>query len=117
MSENRLVRSVGLVLTNSFLETLMAYHLVLYVAFLCIYRYAIDFNKHFRFDGNHPANISVISYFTLLTQTTVMSEITPKTALGRSIVSTHIFLSWFIVILSMTPVGDDINSMGGSLNY
>lgn len=112
-----MVHSASLVLTNSFLQTLMAYHLVLYVIFLCIY-YAIDFNKHFRVEGNIPASISIVSYFTLLTQTTVMTEITPQTPLARSLVSTHIFLSWFIVILSMTPVGDDIsNNMGSSLNY
>jgi hypothetical protein len=114
---HRLVHSASLVLTNSFLQTLMTYHLVLYVIFLCIYRYAIDFNKHFHVEGNIPASISIVSYFTLLTQTTVMTEITPRTTLARSLVSTHIFLSWFIVILSMTPVGDDISNNMGSLNY
>lgn len=118
MEEDRLARSADLVLSNSFLKTLMVYHLVLYIVFLIIYRYVIDFKKHFRVEGDVPASVSLVSYFTLLTQTTVMTEITPKTSLGRSIVSTHIFLSWFIIILSMTPIGDDIAGGGNNgLNY
>lgn len=104
----------GLLLTNTFLENLMLYHMVLFLTFVSIYR-IIDFEKHFTVKSR--PSISHIAYFTLLTQTTVMAgEITPKTQLGRSLMATHVFLSWMVVILSVTPVGDALNGMVNSKN-
>ena len=117
MNEERIVRDAQLVLSNKFLQSLMAYHLGLFIIFALIYRYVIDFRKHFRVEENVPVSLSLVSYFTLLTQTTVMTEIVPRTSLGRSLVATHIFFSWFIVILSMTPVGEDIAGIGFNTNY
>jgi hypothetical protein len=117
MNEERIVRDAQLVLSSKFLQTLMAYHITLFIIFVLIYRYAIDFKKHFRVEEGTPANISLISYFTLLSQTTVMTEIAPKTSLGRSLLATHIFFSWFIVVLSMTPIGENIAGFGFNSNY
>lgn len=96
----------------------MKYHLILFIVFVVIYRYVIDFNTHFRIEGDVPASLSVISYFTLLSQTTVMTgEIVPRTSLGRSLLSTHVFFSWFVVILSVTPIGEEITGGGIEINY
>jgi len=117
MNDERIMRDARLVLSNKFLQSLMAYHTGLFVIFALIYLFVIDFNKHFHVEGDAPASLSLISYFTLLSQTTVMTEITPKTSLGRSLVATHIFFSWFIIILSMTPIGENIAGMGLNSNY
>lgn len=102
-------QSAGLIISNAFLETLMLYHMVLFIVFIMIYK-SIEFEKHFTVEK--APSWSHIAYFTLLTQTTVMAgEITPKTKLGRSILATHVFLSWFVVILSVTPVGDALDAM------
>lgn len=110
----RLATGAGLLLSNAFLQNLMLYHMVLFVAFVGIYR-TIDFEKHFTVKSR--PSISHIAYFTLLTQTTVMTgEITPKTKLGRSLLATHVLLSWMVVILSVTPVGDALENMGNTIN-
>jgi len=100
------MNATRLILSNRFLERLMQYHLILFVVFCAIYRFGIDFKKHFTAKEN---TISLVSYYVLLTQTSVMAgEIAPRTKLGRSLLATHVFLSWFVVILSITPVGDTI---------
>lgn len=90
----------------------MQYHMVLFLVFCFIYRFVIDFQEHFTAKSN---SVSMVAYYVLLTQTTVMvGEIVPKTKLGRSLLGTHVFLSWFVIILSVTPVGDAIQ--GASSN-
>jgi hypothetical protein len=89
--------------------------MVLFCVFVFLYSVAINFEDHFTV-SKRPT-ISHVSYFVLLTQTTVMTgEITPKTKLGRALLATHVFLSWFVVILSVTPVGDAIQDLS-SINY
>lgn len=103
------MNTTKLILSNRFLERLMQYHMVLFLIFCGIYRFLIDFTKHFTAKEN---TISVVSYYVLLTQTSVMAgEIAPRTKLGRSLLATHVFLSWFVVILSVTPVGDTIQNV------
>jgi hypothetical protein len=52
-------------------------------------------------------NASTIAYYTLHTQSTVMTgDIQPKTRLARALQSSHVLLSWFIVILAMTPLNE-----------
>ncbi len=111
---SRISRGAGLLMANSFLQSLMTYHMVLFIVFVSIYR-LIKFDEHFTVDKT--PTISHIAYFTLLTQTTVMTgEITPKTKLGRSLLATHVFMSWFVVILSVTPIGDALNTIGNTTN-
>jgi hypothetical protein len=106
-------RGAELVLSNKFLQSLMTYHLLIFIVFVLIYKYAIDFREHFKVPPKTPSSISVIAYFVLLCQTTVMTgEIVPKTNLGRSLLSTHVFFSWFVVILSITPIGEEITGIG-----
>jgi len=103
-----------LILSNRFLERLMQYHMVLFLVFCGIYRFLIDFKQHFTVREN---TISIVSYYVLLTQTSVMAgEIVPRTKLGRSLLATHVFLSWFVIILSVTPVGDAVQNVP-NINY
>jgi len=109
------MNTTRLILSNRFLERLVQYHMVLFLVFCALYKFAIDFKKHFTAVDN---SISTVSYFALLTQTSVMAgEITPRTQLGRSLLATHVFLSWMIIVLSVTPVGDAIQNNVPDINY
>ncbi len=111
---SRVSMGAGLLMTNTFLQSLMMYHMLLFIVFVIIYR-TIQFETHFTVKKR--PSVSHIAYFTLLTQTTVMTgEITPKTKLGRSLLATHVFLSWFVVILSVTPIGDALDTMATNVN-
>jgi hypothetical protein len=100
--------SAALVITNRFLRSVVLYHAVLYCIFLTIYVGLIRFDKHFdfRYDTTDNISISTIAYYTLHTQSTVMSDIHPRTKLGRALQSSHVLLSWFIVVLAMTPLNE-----------
>ena len=100
----RIDQGTSLVLGNRFLQNVLTYQFVVFLSFVTLYRYAIDFETHFETKHGARATMSTISYYVLHTQSTVMCEIIPKTPLGRSLQASHIFLSWFIIILSMAPI-------------
>ena len=100
--------SASLIFTNRFLRSVVIYHMVLYCIFLFIYTTVIRFDQHFdsKYQDTRPT-VSTIAYYTLHTQSTVMTgDIQPKTRLGRSLQSSHVLLSWFIVVLAMTPLNE-----------
>jgi len=98
--------SATLVFTNRFLKSVVLYHIVLFMIFLFIYSTLIRFDQHFELTQDDEPTISTIAYYTLHTQSTVMSEIHPKTKFGRALQSSHVLLSWFIVVLAMTPLNE-----------
>jgi hypothetical protein len=99
--------SASLVITNRFLRTVALYHGVLFCLFLIIYVGLIRFENHFDMRYGATPTISTIAYYTLHTQSTVMTgDIQPKTKLARALQSSHVLLSWFIVILAMTPLNE-----------
>ena len=94
---------VHMVISNKFLKGLLLYNVLLYTMFLSIYL-VIDFKKHFHLPEHTEDITSTIAYYTLLSQTQVMAgEIVPKTRLGRYLLMTHVFLSWFMIALVMVP--------------
>lgn len=101
---------VKLIISNSFLRSVITYHCVLYCIFLIMYMTIVDFDQNFYTPHKTPGtttSISTISYYIIATQTTVMCEIVPRTALARSLQTTHTLLSWFVIILSMSPIDTD----------
>jgi hypothetical protein len=100
----RIDRGAALIISNDFLKNVLTYHFTLFIVFVMLYRYMIPFEKHFDLRYKQPNTMSTVVYYVLHTQSTVMSEIVPITNLGRSLQATHIFLSWFIIILSMAPI-------------
>jgi hypothetical protein len=100
----RVDRGAALIINNDFLRNVLAYHFTLFLVFVTIYRYMISFEDHFDLKHRARNSMSTVVYYVLHTQSTVMCEIVPKTNLGRSLQATHIFLSWFIIILSMAPI-------------
>jgi uncharacterized membrane protein YesL len=100
----RIDKGAALIISNDFLRNVLSYHFTLFIVFVMMYRYMIPFEDHFDLKYKAPSSMSTVAYYVLHTQSTVMCEIVPKTALGRSLQATHIFLSWFIIILSMAPI-------------
>jgi hypothetical protein len=99
--------SAALVITNRFLRSVALYHGVLYCIFMIIYVGLIRFETHFDLRYNAEPNLSTIAYYVLHTQSTVMTgDVQPKTRLARALQSSHVLLSWFIVILAMTPLNE-----------
>jgi hypothetical protein len=99
--------SAALVITNRFLRSVVLYHAVLYCIFLTIYVGLIRFDTHFDLRYGATASVSTIAYYTLHTQSTVMTgDIQPRTKLARALQSSHVLMSWFIVVLAMTPLNE-----------
>lgn len=99
--------SATLVLTNRFLRSVVIYHMILFALFMTIYTVVIRFDAHFDLRYGTEATASTIAYYTLHTQSTVMTgDIQPKTRLARALQSSHVLLSWFIVVLAMTPLNE-----------
>jgi hypothetical protein len=99
--------SAALVITNRFLRSVVLYHAVLYCIFLTIYVGLIRFDKHFDMRYGATPSVSTIAYYTLHTQSTVMTgDIQPRTKLARALQSSHVLMSWFIVVLAMTPLNE-----------
>lgn len=92
-----------LLVTNNFFEVIVAYNAVLFVIMTLIY-HAMDFEKHFTLpNGLQEADTGLILYYVLMCQSNVMSEITPKTKLGRGLLSVHIALSWAFIMVLLAP--------------
>lgn len=99
--------SASLVITNRFLRSVALYHGVLFCIFMSIYVGLIRFEEHFDLRFNAEPSVSTIAYYVLHTQSTVMTgDVQPKTRLARALQSSHVLLSWFIVILAMTPLNE-----------
>lgn len=97
-----------LIVSNRFLRTVVLYHLILFFLFLFIYTTLVRFESHFDLRyGDEDATVSTIAYYVLHTQSTVMTgDVQPKTRLGRALQSSHVILSWIIIILAMTPLNE-----------
>lgn len=113
---SKLEEGTRLIVSNRFLQSVLTYHIILFFVMVFTYSYVIDFKKHFTiFDESGTAaddiepSLGLITYYVLATQTTVMSgEILPRhrTTLGRNLLGMHIFFSWFIIVLAMTPIDE-----------
>jgi len=87
---------------DKFASTAITFTTTVFLMYLFVYLYAIDFDKHFASPDGKPADLSKIMYFVAQCHTTAMSELIPTTALGRFLVSSHVFLSWgFVVVLAL----------------
>ncbi|MGA1563939.1 MAG: hypothetical protein ACO35C_04890 [Pontimonas sp.] len=101
------MQAATLVLTNRFLRSVVIYHMVLFAIFMVLYTSVIRFEEHFDLRYGTEATTSTIAYYTLHTQSTVMTgDIQPRTRLARALQSSHVLLSWFIVVLAMTPLNE-----------
>jgi len=99
--------SATLIITNRFLQSVVLYHLFLYIIFFCLYSFVIRFDEHFDLRYGASSSLSTIAYYTLHTQSTVMTgDIQPRTRLARALQSSHVLLSWFIIVLAMTPLNE-----------
>lgn len=99
--------SAAIVITNRFLRSVVLYHVILFSIFFVIYTALIRFDTHFDMRYGATSSLSTIAYYTLHTQSTVMTgDIQPRTKLARALQSSHVLLSWFIVILAMTPLNE-----------
>jgi hypothetical protein len=78
--------------------SLIKLHAVIFLVFTLIYA-VIDFQKHFH---TSPANIV---YFSTTVHTSVgFGDITPKTHLGKAIVSLHMLLSFVATLLVLERI-------------
>ena len=109
----KLEEGTHLIVSNRFLQSVLTYHIILFFVMVFLYSYVIDFKKHFTiFDDSGKdiePTLGLITYYVLATQTTVMSgEVLPRhrTKVGRNLLGMHIFFSWFIVVLAMTPLDE-----------
>lgn len=97
-------RAIQGTVSNKFLDIFIIYNIAIFLTFMLIYRF-IGFEKHFILPAHiHTVDMNVIAYYTFMTQSAVMSgEISPKTKLARSILVTHVFLSWIIIVAFIVP--------------
>lgn len=88
---------------NRFLEGLLLYNIAIFCIFVAVY-HGIDFAKHFDLPPGEKTTTQLIAYYTFLSQANVMAgEIVPKTNTGRTILATHIFMSWGIMVAFLVP--------------
>lgn len=78
--------------------SLIKLHAMIFLVFTMVYM-VIDFEKHF---GTNPANVV---YFSTTVHTTVgFGDITPQTALGKTVVSLHMILSFVATLLVLERI-------------
>jgi len=96
-----------LILTNRFLRNVVLYHAILFCLYVVIYTSVIRFDEHFDLRYGTDTSVSTVAYYVLHTQSTVMTgDIQPKTRLARALQSSHVLLSWMIIVLAMTPLNE-----------
>lgn len=92
--------------TNKMLNALLTYHFFVYAGIVTVYL-LIDFDAHFTSSDDlikKPTSAEAIFYYALCTHTNVMAgEIIPKTPFGRSLLETHVWLTWIVMIFMLVP--------------
>lgn len=86
---------------TSVLVSLMLYMAFMVFGFCGVYS-AIDFHKHFNVEEKDDTALTRL-YYSLGVQATVMTEIAPKTPLGRRLVMLQILSAWLPTLFLVVP--------------
>ena len=93
----------GLLVSVGFIRWLLAYHVIVWLAFSIIYK-NIDFGKHFEVPDDFQQSFSEVSYYSYQCVVQMYgTSIVPKTTVGRSLVSIQSFLTYSILIIMLAP--------------
>ena len=88
---------------RNILITLLVYNFVCVFFFATVYT-ALGFDKHFDLPDNVSPNFANALYYSFATQATCMAgEITPKTAVGRGLLSFQILSAYLTTMVLIVP--------------
>ena len=104
---------------GGFIARLLVYNVIVFLMFLPFY-FLIDYEKHFEYtnkDGAKSPTWRGKLYFALMTHSTAMAgDIVPVTDLARTLISLHIFATWFqLMFIFVSSDGGVVSGQAGKL--
>jgi len=92
-----------LVISKQFVAGLLLYNLLSWAIFSVVY-HNVDIKKHFEVPEGFYQTFDVTAYFAWMVQTQMYgTDIIPKTAFGRGLVSIQGLLAWSQTIVFLAP--------------